>query len=52
MVAQFVTYATGAPVSFGDRAEVDRILQRSKASGFGMRTLIHEVVQSKLFTSK
>lgn len=52
MVTQFVTYGSGAPVSFGDRAEVDRILSASQRDGYGMRTLIHQIIQSRLFTNK
>ena len=47
-----VTYATGAGVAFADRAGVQRILQRAKPSSYGLRTLIHEVVQSPLFQNK
>ena len=52
LARQFIVYATGAPVRFGDRAEVERILDRSRASGYGVRTLLHEVVQSELFQYK
>lgn len=52
MLTQFIAYSTGAPVSFGDRAEVERILTATKPGGYGMRNLIHEIVQSKLFRSK
>jgi hypothetical protein len=36
----------------GDELVIDAILKKTKASGFGLRTLIHEVVQSELFTQK
>ena len=49
---QFVTYATGAPVRFGDRAQVEQILGRAAVSHYGVRTLIHEIVQSDLFRNK
>jgi hypothetical protein len=52
MVRQFIAYGSGAPVSFGDRPEVERILDASAADHFGMRTLIQQVVQSKLFIDK
>ena len=52
MVRQFVAYGSGAPVSFGDRPEVERILDSSAADHFGMRTLIQQVVLSKLFIDK
>jgi hypothetical protein len=52
MVAQLTTYATGAPVSFSDRVEVERILNVAKTDQYGMRTLIEQIVQSRLFTQK
>jgi hypothetical protein len=52
LVSQFVTYGTGAPVTFADRGEVERILDAVKKDGYRVRTLLHEVVQSPLFTRK
>jgi hypothetical protein len=52
LVHQLATFATGAGTEAGDELVVDSILKKSKASGFGVRTLIHEVVQSELFTQK
>lgn len=52
LVHRFVVYATGAPISFADRAEVERILDHAQASEYGVRTLIHHVVQSQLFQHK
>jgi len=52
LVAQLVTYATGAPVSFADRATVEHVLDRTSAGGYGIRSLLHEIVQSPLFMNK
>ena len=52
LVGQLVVYATGAPVRFSDRAEVEAILVRTRGSGYGVRTLLHEVVRSPLFLRK
>jgi mono/diheme cytochrome c family protein len=52
LVHQLATFATGAGTEAGDELVVDSILKKSKASGFGVRTLIREVVQSELFTQK
>jgi mono/diheme cytochrome c family protein len=52
MVGQFVIYATGASVGFADRAEVERILDAAERDDYGLRTIIHEIVQSDLFTHK
>ena len=45
-------YATGAPVGFADRDEVAAILEKSRASEYGVRTIIREIVQSPLFREK
>jgi hypothetical protein len=52
MVKQFVAFGTGASVSFADRAEVERILDEAATDQYRMRTLIHQIVQSKLFREK
>lgn len=52
LTAKLVTFATGVHVEPGNALAVDAILERSAASEFGLRTLIHEVVQSELFTQK
>jgi hypothetical protein len=52
VVGQFLTYGTGASVEFADRAEVERILDAAEHDGYGVRTIIHQIVQSDLFTRK
>jgi hypothetical protein len=52
VVKQLITYATGAPVRFSDREEVERIVQGSSSRQLGMRTIVHEIVQSDLFQMK
>ncbi len=52
LARQLTVYATGAPVRFGDRAEIENILQRASVSHYGLRTLIHELIQSPLFLNK
>jgi hypothetical protein len=49
---QMVTYGTGASISFADRTEIERIVKEVTDHGSGLRTLIHEVVQSDLFRHK
>jgi hypothetical protein len=51
-VEKLIVYATGARLQFADRAGVDEIVERSRKKGFGVRTLIHEVVQSEIFKIK
>lgn len=52
LVHQLVVYATGAAVSFSDRAEVEAMLDRAAENDYGVRTLIHEVAQSEMFRRK
>ena len=49
---RLLVYATGAEIPFADRAAVEEIMQRSRESEYGLRTLIHEVVQSATFQSQ
>jgi hypothetical protein len=48
---KLMTYATGAGVSFADRAAVEDILKKAGPED-GLRTLVEEVVQSPLFQTK
>ena len=52
LAEQFATYATGSAISFADRQEIDQIVDDVQANGSGVRTLLHHVVASKLFTHK
>ena len=52
LARQFAIYATGAPISFSDRAIIEQILQRARSRQYGVRTLVHELVQSPLFLHK
>jgi HAE1 family hydrophobic/amphiphilic exporter-1 len=47
-----VAYRDGAPVRFGDRDEVESILDRAKATNYGVKSLIHGLIQSRLFRNK
>ena len=49
---KLVVYSTGSPIQFADTEEVNAIVKRASAKKHGLRTLIHEVVQSRLFRSK
>jgi hypothetical protein len=52
LAKQLVTYATGAPVRFSDRAAIEKILERAKPAEYGVRSLVHAVVESDLFRNK
>ena len=49
---QFAVYGTGRPVAFGDREAINAIVASTKKQGGGIRTLLHELLQSELFRTK
>jgi hypothetical protein len=51
LARHLVTYATGAPVTAIDQPAIDALV-KSVAGEYGVRALIHAVVQSELFRSK
>lgn len=51
-VAHLSRYATGTEVCYIDRAEIRRIVNRTKAGGYGTRSLIHALAQSSLIFPK
>jgi hypothetical protein len=52
LVRQLTIFATGAPVRFSDREEVEKILAKAKANDYGVRSIVHAIVQSELFRNK
>ena len=52
LARQLTVFATGAPVRFSDREEVERILHAARPSGYGVRSIVHAIVQSDLFRNK
>ncbi len=52
LARQLLIYATGADVGYADRADVEQIVSAVKKKDYGMRSLIHEIVQSPLFQRK
>jgi hypothetical protein len=52
LAAKLLTYATGAPVQFADREDIAAVVSESRAQNFGVRSLIHAIVQSRPFLHK
>ena len=46
------TYATGGAPEAADHSEIDAIVARVRGKNYGFRTLVHEIVQSRLFREK
>lgn len=49
---KLLVYATGAPIRPADRPAVTAIVTRVRARNYGLRALVHELVQSELFLHK
>jgi hypothetical protein len=47
-----VIYATGADIEFADREVIEQLVADCRKHGYGFRSLIHAVVQSRLFLHK
>jgi hypothetical protein len=47
-----VTYATGAPATSIDQRAVDAIVKSTSADDYGLRSLLHALIQSDLFRMK
>lgn len=52
LATRLTTFATGAGVGPLDRPVVDDILSKTRAGGYGLRSLVHAVVGSELFLNK
>jgi hypothetical protein len=49
LLHQFTLYATGTPVRFADRVEIEAMLDGCAADGYRVRNLLHAFVQSRIF---
>ena len=52
LARQLLVFGTGADVQFADRDVVQSIATRTREQNYGLRSLIHEVVQSPAFLTK
>ena len=52
LARQLLVFATGADVQYADREEIQAITARTRDRKLGLRSLVHEVVQSRLFLNK
>ncbi len=52
LLQRLMVYATGAPITFADRDEIEAMLDQASDRDYGVRTLIHAVAQSQLFLHK
>jgi hypothetical protein len=52
LTERLVTYATGSVPEAADKPEIDAIVAKIRDKNYGLRTLVHEIVQSKMFQQK
>lgn len=52
LAEKLVTYATGAAPGTLDKPDIEAIVKQTRDKNHGVRTLVHAVVQSKLFQHK
>jgi hypothetical protein len=49
LLHQFTIYATGTPVRFSDRPEIESLLNTCAKDNYRVRDLIHALIQSRIF---
>jgi len=49
---KLVTYATGSGIQLADHADIDAIVDNLESKDYGLRSLVHAVVQSRMFRHK
>jgi hypothetical protein len=52
LARQLLTYGTGAPISFADRAVAEKIADDAAESGYGFRSILYGVIESPTFQTK
>jgi hypothetical protein len=51
LTEKLLIYATGRGLRFADRVVVNEIIAHNREQNYGLRSLIHEIVQSKTFVN-
>lgn len=49
---QLLVFATGTPTQFSDRPKVEALLDRASKKDFGVKSLIHLLIESEMFRNK
>jgi hypothetical protein len=52
LLEKLLVYATGSEIHYADRREVERLLDETAGSDFGVWSLVHAIAQSPLFLTK
>ena len=52
LAEKLLIFATGAEIQFADRAVVEQLVEKSREKNYGFRSLLHDMVQSRIFLNK
>ena len=52
LAVKLLTYATGRRAETADGPEIEAIVRKLRDKNYGLRTLVHEIVQCKTFQYK
>lgn len=52
LVQKLIIYGTGAEIQFADREVVEQLVAKSRAKNYAFRSLLHDVIQSRVFLNK
>lgn len=52
LTQKLLTYGTGAAPATADQPEIENIVAKVRGKNYGFRSLVHEVVQSRIFRQK
>jgi hypothetical protein len=52
VVQKLMVFSTGGEIQFADREVVEQIIAKERASGGGLRSIIHDIVGSRMFLNK
>ena len=52
LAEKLLVYSTGAELQFADREAVEQLVAQSRTQNHGFRSLVHAVVQSRIFLNK
>jgi hypothetical protein len=52
LVQKLIIYGTGAEIQFADREVVEQLIAKSREKKYALRSLIHDVIQSRVFLNK
>ena len=52
LTEKLLIYATGGAVEAADKPEIEGIVRKVREKNYGFRTLVHEIVQSRVFQNK